>query len=62
MSLIGPSMSSTQGLVSGAHGTGSCIQDRSLDTSQYSPLVGSTHGTLGSSCHPGVSFLYLGKY
>ena len=38
--------------MSGAQGVLSGSQSISLDTSQFSPLVGSTHGTSGSSSHP----------
>ena len=54
MSLKGPSVSSSQVPVSGAQGSPSGAQSSSLDTSQISPLVGSTHGTSGSSGHPGI--------
>ena len=52
MTLTSPSVSSSQVPVSGAHGSPSGAQSSSLDTSQVSPLVGSTHGTSGSSGHP----------
>ena len=54
MTLTGPSVSSSQVPVSGAQGSPSGAQSDSLDTSQISPLVGSTHGTSISSCHPGI--------
>ena len=49
MTLIGPPMSSSQVPVTGAQGSPSVAQSSSLDTSQVSPLVGSTHGTGSSS-------------
>ena len=42
-----PMSSVSQSRVSGSH-------DSSLDTSQFSPLIGSTHGTSGSSGNPGT--------
>ena len=54
MSLTGPSVSSSHVLVTGAQGSPSGAQSGSLDTSQISPLVGSTHGTSKSSSHPGT--------
>ena len=54
MSLTGPLVSSSQVSVSGAQGTPHGAQTSSLDISQFSPLVGSTHGTSGSSGHPGT--------
>ena len=54
MTLTGPSVSSSQVPMSGAQGSPSSAQSGSLDTSQISPLVGSTHGTSGSSGHPGT--------
>ena len=54
MTLTGPSLSSSQVPVSGAQGSPNGAHSGSLDTSQISPLVGSTHGTLGSSGHPGT--------
>ena len=47
-------MSSLQGPVSGSQSEGSGAHGSSLDTSQYSPLIGNTHGTSGSSSHPGT--------
>lgn len=61
MSLTDPSVSSTHGPMTGAQATGNGTQDRSLDTSQYSPLVGSTHGTSRSLGHPGTSTRSLGQ-
>ena len=52
MTLTSPSVSSSQVPVSGAQGSPNGAQSGSLDTSQNSPLVGSTHGTFGSSGHP----------
>ena len=54
MTLTGPSVSSSQVPVSGAQGSPNAAQSGSLDTSQISLLVGSTHGTSGSSGHPGT--------
>ena len=54
MTLPGLSGSSSQVLVTGAQGSPNVAQSSSLDTSQVSPLVGSTHGTSGSSGHPGI--------
>ena len=54
MTLIGPLVSNSQVLVSGAQGALSGAQSSSLDTSQISPLVGSTHSISGSSSHPGT--------
>ena len=54
VTLTGPSVSSSQVPVSRAQGSPSSAQSGSLDTSQISPPVGSTHGTSGSSAHPGT--------
>ena len=54
MTLTGPSVSSSQVPVSRAQGSANGAQSGSLDTSQISSLVGSTHGTSGSSSHPGT--------
>ena len=43
-----PMSSGSQSRVSGS-------QDSSLDTSKFSPLIGNTHGTSGSSGHLGSS-------
>ena len=54
MTLAGPSVSSSQVPMSGAQESPSGAQSGSLDTSQISPLVGSTHGISGSSSHLGT--------
>ena len=54
VTLIGSLVSSSQVPVTGAQGSPSVAQSSSLDTSQVSPLVGSTHGTSGSSGHLGT--------
>ena len=54
MTLTGPSISSSDVPVSGAQVSPNGAQSGSLDTSQISPLVGSTHGTSGSSGHLGT--------
>ena len=54
MTLTSPSVSSSQVPVSGAQGSPSDGQSGSLDTSQISPLVGSTHGNFESSGHRGT--------
>ena len=54
MTLTGPSVNSSQAPATGAQGSPSGAQSSSLNTSQVSPLVGNTHGTFGSSGHPGI--------
>ena len=54
MTLTGPSVSSSQVPVTRTQGSPNGVQSSSLDTSQVSPLVGSRHGTSGSSEHPGT--------
>ena len=54
-------MSSSQVPMSGAQGSPSSAQSGSLDTSQISPLVGTTHGTSRSSSHPSTCSGSLGS-